>query len=191
MGLKIEDLENELKNKNLFENESDSQASVRSQNLIQHSMKQAIKAMQETQETSRDKDNIDQVTGMIKGPPRKYEKQIEKLEGDIRMHFRVSNQIVPNSNLPIALSMPPLEHETKIHMDYLENKLELHQPQAQKWAPEKAKLMRQLEMEKGKLQLVKDNKDQAISDLKRKLADTTENLKQFIEKKTKIERQYS
>ena len=47
MSLRIEDLEHELKNKNLFENESvdgASSISTKSNNLIQHSMKQAIKA---------------------------------------------------------------------------------------------------------------------------------------------------
>ena len=42
----------------------------------------------------------------IRGPPRKYEKLIQKLESDVRGHIR-------------------LEHEMKIHMDYLENKIEL------------------------------------------------------------------
>ena len=40
-----------------------------------------------------------------KGPPLVYEKVIQKLEADIRGHIR-------------------LEHEMKIHMDYLEGKLE-------------------------------------------------------------------
>ena len=42
MGLKVEDLEHELKNRNLFENESmdgASSISARSNNLIRHSMK--------------------------------------------------------------------------------------------------------------------------------------------------------
>ena len=38
-------------------------------------------------------------------PPREYEKIIQKLEADIRGHIR-------------------LEHEMKIHMDYLEAKVE-------------------------------------------------------------------
>ena len=38
-------------------------------------------------------------------PPREYEKMIQKLEADIRGHIR-------------------LEHEMKIHMDYLEAKVE-------------------------------------------------------------------
>ena len=43
---------------------------------------------------------------LIRGPPQKYEKLIQKLESDVRGHIR-------------------LEHEMKIHMDYLENKIEL------------------------------------------------------------------
>lgn len=56
---------------------------------------------------------------MIKGPPRKYEKIIEKLETDVRGHIR-------------------LEHEMKIHMDYLEDKVE----RLQSWEKEKAKMQR-------------------------------------------------
>ena len=40
-----------------------------------------------------------------RGPPKEYEKIIQKLEADIRGHIR-------------------LEHEMKIHMDYLEAKVE-------------------------------------------------------------------
>lgn len=43
--------------------------------------------------------------GSEKEPPREYEKMIQKLEADIRGHIR-------------------LEHEMKIHMDYLEAKVE-------------------------------------------------------------------
>jgi hypothetical protein len=68
-------------------------------------MKDAIQAMMETQESARapvDNHNPD----YIRGPPRKYEKMMQKLESDVRGHIR-------------------LEHEMKIHMDYLENKIEL------------------------------------------------------------------
>ena len=65
----------------------------------------------------------------------------------------------------------------KIHMDYLENKLELVQPQIQSWEKEKAKLSRQLETAVDKLKLVKENKDHVIKDLTRKLSDTTNSLK--------------
>ena len=70
-------------------------------------MKDAIKAMMETQESHRTTrmDNTGN-PDFIKGPSKKYEKIIQKLEADIRGHIR-------------------LEHEMKIHMDYLENKLEL------------------------------------------------------------------
>ena len=80
MGLKVEDLEHELKNRNLFENESlddASSISVKSSNLIQHSMKQAIKAsIRDTKENGIIREEIDQSTGLIKGPPMQYEKMI-------------------------------------------------------------------------------------------------------------------
>ena len=95
MGLKVEDLEHELKNRNLFENESmdgASSISARSNNLIRHSMKQAIKAqIRDTKENGTARGfEIDDDSGKIRGPPAQYEKIIQKLEGDIRMHFRVS-----------------------------------------------------------------------------------------------------
>jgi len=46
----------------------------------------------------------------VKGPPKKYERIIQKMEADIRGHIK-------------------LEHEMKIHMDYLENKIEQFQRQ--------------------------------------------------------------
>lgn len=62
--------------------------------------------MMETQESARPSVDGD----FIRGPSRKYEKIIQKLESDVRGHIR-------------------LEHEMKIHMDYLENKIELFQGQ--------------------------------------------------------------
>lgn len=58
----------------------------------------------ETQESARSSVKVG--AEFIRGPPRKYEKLIQKLESDVRGHIR-------------------LEHEMKIHMDYLENKIEL------------------------------------------------------------------
>lgn len=56
-------------------------------------MKDAIQAMMETQESSRSKVteaiNIASSTGLVRGPPRRYEKIIERLESDVRGHIRV------------------------------------------------------------------------------------------------------
>ena len=65
-----------------------------------------------------------------------------------------------------------LEHEMKIHMDYLENKIELFQAQMSDWEKEKSKMQRQLETAQDKLKLIKDNKDREIKDLNRKLNET-------------------
>ena len=62
--------------------------------------------MMETQESARGPKDNSNNSDFIKGPPRKYEKMMQKLESDVRGHIR-------------------LEHEMKIHMDYLENKIEL------------------------------------------------------------------
>jgi len=61
-----------------------------------------------------------------KEPPRVYEKIIQKLEADIRGHIR-------------------LEHEMKIHMDYLEAKVEKLEKDAKVIDDKEAKLSRQIE----------------------------------------------
>ena len=67
-------------------------------------MKDALAAMMETQESATTHQSARE-RDFVKGPPKKYEKQLQKLESDIRGLIR-------------------LEHEMKIHMDYLENKVE-------------------------------------------------------------------
>ena len=62
MGLKIEDLENEFNRRNLFELDSEhgsrvSQIEVSPSDLIQRSMKDALQAMVDTQETARSQVN--------------------------------------------------------------------------------------------------------------------------------------
>lgn len=80
MNLKIEDLEKEFNNRNLFEKDSQgselgaTQMSVASNNLIQQSMKDAIQAMMETQESARS--SAHGQGDFVRGPPRKYEKLI-------------------------------------------------------------------------------------------------------------------
>ena len=52
-------------------------------------MKDALQAMMETQESART--NRQTEGDFIRGPPKKYEKILQKLESDIRGHIRVSN----------------------------------------------------------------------------------------------------
>ena len=70
----------------------------------------------------------------------------------------------------------------KIHMDYLENKIELFQAQMQQWDKEKSKLQRSAEMAQEKLQLIKENKDREIKDLNRKLSELASKLKAQVQK---------
>lgn len=140
MNLKIEDLEkNDSKKKNpsrhktntdfmpseesrsnLQANETDiDEISIESRNLIQQSMKDALMHMVENGETG------DLRGGKKIGPPVVYEKIIQKLESDIRGHIR-------------------LEHEMKIHMDYLEGKVEKF---------EKEELIREQESNKLNVQI--------------------------------------
>jgi hypothetical protein len=60
-----------------------------------------------------------------RGPPKEYEKIIQKLEADIRGHIR-------------------LEHEMKIHMDYLEAKVEKFEKEQRGFDEEKAKLIKRI-----------------------------------------------
>ena len=120
MNLKIEDLEkNDGGKKNLLsantsqvvsmtnrenahEESSIDGISIESKNLIQQSMKDALLHMIDSNQTSS---NQKASKNRKEGPPSTYEKIIQKLEADIRGHIR-------------------LEHEMKIHMDYLEGKVE-------------------------------------------------------------------
>ena len=115
MNLKIEDLEkNEGGKKNLIsatnsqltgdqlkDDTSIDGISIESKNLIQQSMKDALIHMMEQNENASNR----QVVKKSKSLPSTYEKIMQKLEADIRGHIR-------------------LEHEMKIHMDYLEGKVE-------------------------------------------------------------------
>ena len=64
----------------------------------------------------------------------------------------------------------------KIHMDYLENKLEICQSQLQQFEKDKAKMARQLETAQDKISLIKESKEREIKDLNRKLGDVTTKL---------------
>jgi len=81
MNLKIEDLEKEFNNRNLFERDSQNSEvgvtamSVSSNNLIHQSMKDAIQAMMETQESTRSR-VAEETSDFVRGPPKQYEKLI-------------------------------------------------------------------------------------------------------------------
>jgi hypothetical protein len=109
MNLKIDDLEkndggkkgtesapDKLSETSKYLETSVSKLSIESQNLIQQSMKEALLHMM---------NSSGKQTKKQPEPPKVYEKIIQKLEADIRGHIR-------------------LEHEMKIHMDYLEAKIE-------------------------------------------------------------------
>ena len=52
-------------------------------------MKDAIVAMLETQESART-EREERNPGYVRGPPKKYEKLIQKLESDVRGHIRIN-----------------------------------------------------------------------------------------------------
>ena len=100
MSLKVEDLEHEFNQRNRFEKGSENSDSgvenikVAKNNLIQQSMLDALDHMIESQETfrsqSKKNESLAKSSDAIVGPPRRYEKIIQQLEGDIRGHIRVS-----------------------------------------------------------------------------------------------------
>ena len=128
-----------------------SRISVASKNLILQSMKDALIYMIENKETA---DNLDMVPvgsaskdgssikmkRVVKGPPLVYEKIIQKLESDIRGHIR-------------------LEHEMKIHMDYLEGKVEKLQKDQEHLTNEKQKMDQKLENLQKKLKDIEEDRD--------------------------------
>ena len=75
------------------------------------------------------------------GPPSTYEKIIQKLEADIRGHIR-------------------LEHEMKIHMDYLEGKVEKFEKEQTQKDELVAKQQRQIESINDKLKLLRGDRDE-------------------------------
>ena len=77
---------------------------------------------------------------MRRGPPAVYEKIIQKLESDIRGHIR-------------------LEHEMKIHMDYLEGKVEKLQKDFDCLTLDKEKMDLKVEELKRKLKEITDDRD--------------------------------
>lgn len=76
----------------------------------------------------------------------------------------------------------------KIHMDYLENKVEQFQSQQAAWDKEKSKLSRSLETANDKIQLIKDQKDREAKELSRKLNDITEKYKREKTKYAELEK---
>ena len=106
--------------------------SVESKNLIQQSMKEALLHMVKTTKATK---------MTAKGePPKEYEKIIQKLEADIRGHIR-------------------LEHEMKIHMDYLEAKVEKFEKEQKNVDVTTSTMARQMESLTEKLQLIRGDRD--------------------------------
>ena len=79
----------------------------------------------------------------------------------------------------------------KIHMDYLDSKLENLNAQVSTFEKEKSKLSRQVETAQDKLQLIKDNKNREIRDLNRKLTDALNKLETQTEKVKELENKLS
>lgn len=132
--------------------------SVGSDNLIMVSMKDAVVAMNEKARRHKGEQHYH------------YERQLQKLEGDIRGHFKVSFR---------WLTVTQLEHEMKIHMDYLEGKIEqlaaqLDEQQEISDALEKKALTAQ-----DKIKMIKEAKDREVKELNRKLAESREKCKAF------------
>ena len=75
----------------------------------------------------------------------------------------------------------------KIHMDYLEGKIEQFQAQQAGFEQEKSKLIRQNETLQDKYALYKDQKEREIRELNKKLTDTQNKLKQEREKTTQMQ----
>ena len=90
-------------------------------------------------ENSEPKDKIKKYKAG-EGPPVVYEKIIQKLEADIRGHIR-------------------LEHEMKIHMDYLEGCVEKFEKEKSMAEVQVKKMQGQIESLQGKIQLIRGDRD--------------------------------
>ena len=156
MNLKIEDLEKTSNKKSATQSresplpKADGPASVRqseisvsrisveSKNLILQSMKDALLYMIQQKETA---DSYERTAAKQAGsPPVVYERIIQKLEADIRGHIR-------------------LEHEMKIHMDYLEGKAEKLDRDRKVSEAQHEALQAQVESLQDKVKLLRDDRD--------------------------------
>lgn len=135
MNLKIEDLEKEMKSKKVGGSEEQLSSTLgsvvsSSSRFVHQSMKEALQCIesQKGSGAASGKDSSDKMLKQIKGastaeyPPKEYEKMLQKLEADIRGHIRVSKTVL--FIVIIFIDWVKLEHEMKIHLDYLEGRVE-------------------------------------------------------------------
>lgn len=85
---------------------------------------------------------------LAKGPPKEYERIIQKLEADIRGHIR-------------------LEHEMKIHMDYLEAKVEKFEKEQKQLEEEKKQTAKKISQLQEKINLFKTDRDDQAKQTKK------------------------
>ena len=171
MNLKIEDLEKNnprtggnsevvsvsQSQSRKFETDIDA-ISVASKNLIQQSMKDALLHMIENKETASAHKH------QKSGEPGIYEKIIQKLEADIRGHIR-------------------LEHEMKIHMDYLEGKVEKFENEQKSWEDKIKASQSQLKSFQDKYKFLNSDREEKEKELK-KIKKTNEELRKKIQELT-------
>lgn len=94
---------------------------------------------------------------------------IQKLESDVRGHFK-------------------LEHEMKIHMDYLEGKIEAFAAQQDQAADLNESLQKRLETAQDKLKMVKEQRDREARDAGKKLQDAQGKIKLMDARIQELER---
>ncbi|CDW79975.1 UNKNOWN [Stylonychia lemnae] len=160
MNLKIEDLEKEMSMKKQGDSGNDmnsSSYSVTSASFVHASMKEALANSQhghvESQKGNlvRDDNNSKKNSQQSEEPPKEYEKMLQKLESDIRGHIR-------------------LEHEMKIHLDYLEGRVEELENQNVKFEKEKKRLDKQFLTQEEKFKiLTQETQDQIKAITKEKI----------------------
>eukprot|EP00347_Sterkiella_histriomuscorum_P012990 403366438 len=177
MNLKIEDLEKEMSMKrnhnpgesgqNSHNDMNSSGYSITSASFVHASMKEALANSQHGYNTdslkglgARNNNNQlqqNQSTTNAGGavseePPKEYEKMLQKLESDIRGHIR-------------------LEHEMKIHLDYLEGRVEELENQNIKFEQEKKRLDKKFNTQEEKFKiLTQETQDQILNITKEKLS---------------------
>lgn len=139
--------------------------SITSASFVHASMKEALASTQHGNNLESQKGNLikeDNSKREVKAePPKQYEKMLQKLESDIRGHIRVR----PNHcffKYLIIFSLQ-LEHEMKIHLDYLEGRVEELENLQTKYEQDKKQNDKKIQVQEDKLKLLREETQSQIT----------------------------
>mmetsp|Transcript_3673 Transcript_3673/g.3602 ORF Transcript_3673/g.3602 Transcript_3673/m.3602 type:complete len:164 (-) Transcript_3673:1259-1750(-) len=107
----------------------------------------------------------------LEEPPKEYEKMLQKLEADIRGHIR-------------------LEHEMKIHLDYLEGRVEELENENSALGNEKKRHDKKVSSIEDKLKQVRDEKNEELAKMEKQKNQLQEMIDELEKKNRSIADKY-